>query len=91
MVRTREAREWVSPLSTCRLIETCIFFNAEVGYSPDLQAVMRQQYCLGDSSQCARLLALEFMPREELPPDMIPTDHEQLERLRRERTGGGAD
>ncbi len=78
-------------MSQCHLTDTCIFFNVEVGYSPDLQAAMRREYCLGDNSRCARLLALEFMPREEVPADMIPTDLEQLERLRRARTGGGAD
>ncbi len=78
-------------MSRCHLAEDCVFFNVEVGYSPELQTAMRKEYCLGRFEDCARLLALEFMRREELPADMIPTDHEQLERLSRSRTGGGAD
>lgn len=78
-------------MGQCHLTETCVFFTREIGYSPELQAAMRREYCLGDWSRCARLLALDFMPREELPADMIPTDLDQLEQLRRTRSGGGAD
>ncbi|MDZ4170284.1 MAG: hypothetical protein U1E26_11620 [Coriobacteriia bacterium] len=75
----------------CIHIETCVFFNDRVGYSPELQESMREEFCVVANSGCARFIAMADMPRDEIPDDLIPTDLEQLERLRRARSGGGAD
>lgn len=68
-------------MSLCELTETCVFFNDDVGYSPELQEQMRTTYCRGDNSDCARLRALDDMPRSAVPDDLIPTDHERLAEL----------
>lgn len=68
-------------MSRCEWTEACTFFNDEIGYSPELQADMRAEFCLGDSTHCARLEAIADLPIEEIPDDLIPTDHARLERL----------
>lgn len=86
-------------MSECKYTPICPFFIAQVGYSPELNAAMKEQYCLGDNSNCARLLAIEIVDRiEDVPDDLLPSDHPRLAGLRIEvygRTGGsgggGAD
>lgn len=65
-------------MSRCQWTEVCVFFTDDVGYSPEMQEQMREVYCLGDSSDCARLAAIADLPLEEIPDDLIPTDHERL-------------
>jgi hypothetical protein len=49
---------------------------------------MKDKFCLGDNSGCARLLALDICDRvEDVPDDLIPSDHERLGTLRREVYG----
>ena len=84
-------------MSECQYTPICPFFIAQIGYSPELNAAMKEQYCLGDSSSCARLLALDVVDRvEDVPDDLLPSDHVRLGTLRlevygREGGGGGAD
>lgn len=65
----------------CTWTDACVFFNDEVGYSIDLQAHMRMEYCLGDSTNCARLRALEIVRAEQIPNDLLPTEHDRLAQL----------
>ncbi len=68
-------------MTRCSWTETCTFFTDEVGYSIDLQAAMRAQYCLGDNTSCARLHSIDVLPLNRIPDDLIPTDHERLAEL----------
>lgn len=63
----------------CAHTETCPFFTAEVGFSPELHDAMKARYCLGDNSDCARLKASEILGGVTLvPTDMLPSDTERL-------------
>lgn len=68
-------------MNRCALADDCPFFNTDVGFSPDLNEAMRERFCLGDSSGCARLAALAFLPREQVPADLLPTDNDRLQRV----------
>lgn len=69
-------------MNVCEHIEVCLFFNDEVGYSPDMAEAMKRRYCLGDPTDCARLQAAALVGRDNVPADMIPTDTDALERVR---------
>ncbi len=74
-------------MAECELIPSCAFFNDRgPGYSPELHDILESRYCKDDNSECARLLATECIPREQIPPDLLPTDLERL-RLICEETG----
>lgn len=68
-------------MGRCVYTEQCIFFTDEIGYSIDLQAHMRMEYCLTDNTRCARLLAMDKLPLAEIPDDLIPSELERLEQL----------
>lgn len=68
-------------VTRCAWTEACSFFTDEVGYSIDLQGTMRASYCMGDNTNCARLDAINYLPFNKIPQDLIPTDHERLQQL----------
>lgn len=68
-------------VARCEYTDICPFFIDEVGYSIDLQATMRIEFCLTDSTECARLAAMDVLPLEEIPDDLLPTEHERLAKL----------
>jgi hypothetical protein len=65
----------------CQYTDICIFFTDEIGYSIDLQAAMRIEYCMGDFESCARFQAMPYLQPEEIPDDLIPTDHARVAEL----------
>lgn len=68
-------------MAECMWTSACIFFTDEVGYSPELWGGMKHTYCLGDSAGCARLRLMDFVPAEEVPDDLIPTDSERVDEI----------
>ena len=71
----------------CSHTETCAFFTADVGYSPELNHAMKERYCLGNSSACVRLLAAAIIGMENVPDDMLPSDERTLEEIKRRAKG----
>lgn len=69
-------------MTECKYTSECPFFLADVGYSPELNHVMKQMYCWSNTSDCARLLAIPVVGRERIPAGMLPTDTGLLAELR---------
>ena len=66
----------------CVNTETCAFFTAEIGFSPALKDAMRERYCLGDNSGCARWRAGEILGGlDQVPHDMLPSDEAVIENM----------
>lgn len=75
-------------MAACKYTPICPFFISQVGYSPELYMSMKEKFCLGDSAGCARLLALDVVDRvEDVPDDLLPSDHNRLGTLRLEVYG----
>lgn len=68
-------------MSVCEWSKVCPFFADEIGYSIGLFSAFRSEYCYGDQSRCVRLIAVDYLPLNEIPDDLLPTDHERLEEL----------
>ncbi len=68
-------------MAKCVWADICIFFNEEVGFSPEMNQTMRERFCLGDSSGCARLEALDILPLPVIPEDLIPTENDRLKAI----------
>ena len=70
-------------MTRCEFTDTCTFFIDEVGYSPELNEAMKRQFCLEDNSKCARRLAIEIVGRENVSDEMLPTDEDTLDEIKR--------
>lgn len=62
----------------CEYHESCPFFASVTGYSPQLNHTMKQRFCLEDSTECARYIALHAIGRENVPLDLLPSDCNRL-------------
>lgn len=65
-------------MARCEWADKCSFFKVTVGYSPELNSTMKERFCLTDNRDCARMGAMDCIPIDEIPEDLLPTDHESL-------------
>lgn len=65
----------------CIYRESCPFFTSQTGYSPALNHAMKERFCLDDSTNCARFIALNAIGRENVPADLLPSDTDRLDDL----------
>jgi hypothetical protein len=68
---------WVYEMAICELTDKCYFFNE---YLPTMKAVaegLKDMYCRGDNSECARLIVYNALGVEELPPELFPNEVEK--------------
>jgi len=56
----------------CEKLIKCAFFNNQLANMPAVSGLLKQTYCLGEKSQCARyLVSSAGLP---VPPDLFPND-----------------
>lgn len=68
-------------MTECEYTAVCEFFVSETGYSPELNHMMKQRFCLEDNASCARLLAMDVVGADKVPAEMLPTDNELLSQM----------
>jgi len=56
----------------CPLLRTCIFFNDQMTGMPATAASIKQRYCLGDNTRCARYQVFKAVGRAKVPPQLLP-------------------
>jgi hypothetical protein len=67
----------IIPMADCECLAGCIFFNDKMARKPATADIMKQRYCKGDSSVCARHMVLEKLGRPKVPVDLFPGDVER--------------
>jgi hypothetical protein len=60
-------------VADCKRLLTCPFFNDQMADMPSMANIIKQRYCRGDSSQCARYMVAEVLGREGVPADLYPS------------------
>lgn len=65
----------------CEKLPSCPFFNGQLGDMPAVSGLLKQIYCLGDKSQCARYQVSQAGIA--VPPDLFPDDTQRAGRLLR--------
>ncbi len=64
-------------MAECERFKACPFFNDQLAYMPQTAHAMKQKYCYGDKTQCARyLVVIEGIA---VPGNLFPN---QVERAR---------
>jgi len=72
-------------MADCELLTTCIFFNDHMTEMPTMSTIMKQRYCKGSNSQCARYMVFRNLGREAVPGDLYPSQAERAEEILGER------
>ena len=59
-------------MADCECLNGCPFFNDKMSDAQGLGAMFKKQYCLGDSSKCARFMIFQKLGRAHVPGDLYP-------------------
>jgi hypothetical protein len=76
----RVSRKVIS-VADCELLATCIFFNDHMTDMPTMSGIIKQRYCRGSNTQCARHLVYRRLDRESVPTDLYPSQLERAEQI----------
>lgn len=68
-------------MAQCERLEWCLFFNEQLDHLPRTAEELKNSYCLGDSSTCARyLVGIAGVP---VPPDLFPNETDRVDAILR--------
>lgn len=59
-------------MSECLLLRTCAFFNVQLSEMPATAAAIKNRYCLGDNTRCARYQVYQAVGRTRVLPWLLP-------------------
>ena len=66
-------------VANCERLPKCPFFTGTMAKMPAVSGLMKQSYCYGDKTQCARYkVAQAGIP---VPGDLLPNDLERARQL----------
>jgi methyl-accepting chemotaxis protein len=65
----------------CEKLENCPFFNDKMAGSAATAALLKQKYCQGDKTACARYAVSMELGKERVPADLYPHQTERLRAL----------
>ena len=68
-------------MNKCPVLEKCRFFNDIVENMPSISESLKEQYCLGDNTECARFRIFTAIGKEHLPDDVFPHEMDKAEKL----------
>jgi hypothetical protein len=61
-------------MTNCPLLATCLFFNDKMAEMPATADLLKERYCGGDNTVCARHMVFLKLGREKIPPNLMPSD-----------------
>lgn len=66
-------------MADCEKLKTCPFFTDQMAYLPVSASALKQSYCHGDNSDCARyLVAIKGIS---VPRDLYPNELHRAEKI----------
>ncbi|MFH1677024.1 MAG: hypothetical protein ABIC40_08355 [bacterium] len=69
-------------MKKCEYFETCGFFDCNIVYQiPLLAKTMKENFCLGDSSKCARFMVFKVLKCDSVPSSLIPSQIRKAEKI----------
>ena len=68
-------------MAYCELLAGCIFFNDKLTDLPAAADFLKNKFCRGDSSECARYVVYKTLGRERVPSDLFPNDISRAKQL----------
>ena len=68
-------------MAECKRLEGCAFFNDRMADKPGLSQMYKNNYCLKDSSKCARYIVAEAIGVSNVPLDLYPNMAKKAEEI----------
>ncbi len=68
-------------MADCELIATCLFFNDQMAEMPSMSNIIKERYCTGSNTMCARHMVFRVLGREAVPRDLYPSQIERADEL----------
>lgn len=68
-------------MADCECLATCIFFNDKMADMPSMANIIKQRYCRGSSTHCARHMVFRNLGSAAVPADLYPSQVERAEEL----------
>lgn len=64
-------------MSDCVCLPKCPFFNDKMANMPTMAHKLKDKYCTGDNSSCARFMIFGKLGREAVPVDLFPSQSDR--------------
>ena len=71
-------------MADCECLPRCPFFHDKMENMPGMATILKNRYCRGDSSTCARHLVFRVAGSENVPGDLFPNENEKAHELVKE-------
>lgn len=68
-------------MADCELIATCLFFNDQMADMPSMANIIKERYCKGSNTMCARHMVYRSLGREAVPLDLYPSQIERADAI----------
>lgn len=68
-------------MAACEIIATCMFFNDQMAEMPSMSNIIKERYCKGSNTNCARYMVFQALGREAVPTDLYPSQVERAEEI----------
>ncbi len=65
-------------MAECECLPKCPFFHDRMASKPATANIMKNQYCLGDSTDCARHRVKVSAGSDAVPADLFPSQLEKV-------------
>jgi hypothetical protein len=68
-------------MADCECLAKCLFFNSKMSNMPSFADLLKDMYCRGDNTACARYLVFKALGRDRVPDDLYPKDVERSQQI----------
>jgi len=68
-------------MAKCECLPKCPFFNDKMADKPAMANLLKETYCLGDNSKCARHQVFLSAGGENVPADLYPSQNYRVEEI----------
>jgi hypothetical protein len=64
-------------VARCEILAGCPFFNDQMQGLGAIKQMMKDRFCLGDCSGCARYMVFKALGKPKVPADLAPNQRER--------------
>ncbi|HCM27823.1 MAG: hypothetical protein A2Z99_08620 [Treponema sp. GWB1_62_6] len=68
-------------MAECECLAKCPFFHDKMANKPATSQIMKNQYCLGDSTGCARHRVFKAVGGQHVPGDLFPSQTKRIRKI----------